>query len=184
MRVVSAGLVLLGTVGCAKGSAESAIASAEKAVNDISAEAAKLAPTELKALTDSIAAMKAHIAAGEYRAALMGSRSAATLARDLGSGLAKRKEQLTTSFNAVAGELPDQLSAVSAKVTELGAMRRLPAGIDATKFATLKSEVGSWDAAWKAATEAFAAGNLSDALNQARSIAAKVADAKTLLGLK
>lgn len=70
--IISAGLLVVAVAARAKGSAESAIAAAEKAVTGIQSEAAKVAPGELKALTDSIAAMKEHVAAGNHRAALMG----------------------------------------------------------------------------------------------------------------
>ncbi|MFN0180571.1 MAG: hypothetical protein ACKVZ0_17355 [Gemmatimonadales bacterium] len=181
--IVAAGLLLVSTAGCAKGSAESAVAAAEKAVASVQAEAAKVSPVELKAVTDSIAAMKGHIAAGNHRAALMGARSATAMARDLESGIATRKEQLTNSFNAIAADLPKQLGAVTAKIAELGAMRRLPPTVNETKFTALKAEAGGWEAAWATATQAFAGGNLADALSQANAIKTKVADAMATLGI-
>lgn len=183
MGTISAGLLVLGLGACAQGSAERAITAAEKAVAEVQADASKIAPAELKALTDSIAAMKAHVAAGDHRAALMGGRSVTTGARDLGSSLATRKEQLTTSFNAVAGELPAQLTAVLARIKELRGLRRLPGGIDPAKFSALAADAAGWETAWKTAADGFAAGNLSEALSQARAIATKVADARSLLGM-
>jgi hypothetical protein len=183
MGIVAVGLVLVSVAGCAKRSAESAVASAEKAVASVQAEAAKVSPNELKAVTDSITAMKGHIAAGNHRAALMGARSATAMARDLQSGIATRKEQLTNSFNAIAAELPKQLTSVTAKIAELGAMRRLPPTVDATKFTALRAEAGGWEAAWATATQAFASGNLADALSQANAIKTKVANAMATLGI-
>lgn len=183
IRHVAAGLVLVMASGCAKGSAESAVAAAEKAIGKIEVEATKVSPVELKAVVDSVAAMKGHIAAGDYRAALMGARSASSMVRDLESGMATRKEQLTNSFNAISAELPKQMTTVTARVAELAAMRRLPAGMDPAMVAALKTETGGWQAAWDGATKAFADGNLADALTQARAVSDKVTGVMTKLGL-
>ena len=184
-RLLTIGIVGLavGTTGCAKGSAESAIAKAEKQVAAIQADAEKVAPTELKALTDSLMAMKARIATGDFSGALMGARQAGTMTRDLTANLATRRGQLNSAFTSISAELPKQLEAVAAKVTALSAMKRLPATIDAAKFAALKARIGGWTAKWTAATEAFKAGNLAEAMAAANEVKAEVAGAMSILGL-
>lgn len=184
VRYTAVGLLLLGVVGCAKSSAESAIATAEKAVASVRDEAVKVSPIELKAIEDTIVALKAKVAAGDYQPALMGARTAASMARDLTANIATRKTQLTSSFNAMLAELPKQVEAVTAKVSELAAMKKLPKGVDPAQVAALKTETAGWGGAWKAATDAFAAGNLADALNQGNAIKAKVTQAMAMLGLK
>ena len=186
MRKTSMAMVMvlgLGLGGCAKRSAESAIAQAEKSIAAMQADAEKVAPNELKSLTDSVAAMKARVGAGDYSGALMGARTINTLSRDLRANLASRKDQLTSSFNTLSAELPKQLDQVMARITELGGMRKLPTGIDPAKFAALKTESAGWAAAWKSATDAFAAGNLAAALADANQIKAKLADAMKTIGL-
>ncbi len=184
-RRLSFGLMALAlsTTGCAKRSAESAIAKAEGAVAAIQADAEKVAPMELKALTDTLVAMKARVATGDYSGAMMGARQAGTMTRDLKANLATRRDQLNAAFTSISAELPKQLETVTAKVAELGAMKKLPATIDAAKFATLKVEVGTWGTAWTAATESFKAGNLAEAMASANRIKAGVADAMKTLGL-
>ena len=184
-RLLTIGIVGLavGTTGCAKRSAESAIAMAEKQVAAIQADAEKVAPMELRGLTDSLVAMKARVATGDYSGALMGARQAGTMTRDLTANLPKRRDQLNSAFTALAAELPKQLQTVTAKVTELAAMKRLPATIDPAKFATLKAEVGTWATKWTTATEAFKAGNLAEAMANGNEVKAKVAAALTLLSL-
>lgn len=184
VRLGAVGLLALGLVGCAKGSAESAVAAAEKAIASVRDEAAKVSPVELKAIEDTIASLKAKVAAGDYQPALMGARSATSAARDLAANVATRKTQLTASFNTLVAELPKQVEAVTAKVAELGALRKLPAGIDPNQFAGLKGDIGNWAGAWKAATDAFASGNLAEALNKGNEIKAKVAQAMAMLGMK
>ncbi len=185
-RVLTVGLVALAlsTTGCAQRSAESAIAKAEGAVAAIQADAEKVAPTELKALTDSLAAMKARVATGDYSGAMMGARQAATMTRDLEANLATRRDQLNAAFTSISAELPKQLETVTAKVAELGAMKRVPAAIDAAKFATLKAEVGTWATAWTTASDAFKAGNLAEAMASANRIKAGVAAAMKTLGME
>ncbi|MGE0442455.1 MAG: hypothetical protein AB7L66_21600 [Gemmatimonadales bacterium] len=169
------------TTGCAKRSADSAIARAESEIADLRSEAEKIAPNELKALDDSLGAMKARVEAGDYSGALMGARSIHSLARDLGANLATRKEQLTTSFTTLQNELPAKLEAVTGRLKDLGAMRRLPPGIDANKVAALQTDAAGWASKWTEATQAFAAGNLAAALNAGNEIRSKVAEAMSAL---
>lgn len=181
--IAGLGLVALALAGCAKRSAESAIGQAEKTIAGMQAEAEKVAPNELKALVDSVAAMKARVAAGDHSGALMGARTVGTMARDLAANLAGRKEQLTNSYNAAAAEMPKQLEAVTARINELAGMRRLPAGIDAASFSALKDEAATWSATWTAAADAFKAGNLAAALTQANQLKSRLAVAAKALGI-
>ena len=184
-RLLTIGIVGLavGTTGCAKGSAESAIAKAEQQVAAIQADAEKVAPREVKALTDSLMAMKARIATGDYSGALMGARQAGTMARDLTVNLATRRSQLNSAFASISAELPKQLEVVTAKVAELGAMKRLPPTIDAAKLAALKADLGTWATKWTGATEAFKAGKLAEAVAAATEIKARVSAAMSTLRL-
>ncbi len=177
------GLVTLTLAGCAQRSAENAIGQAEKTIAGMQAEAEKVAPNELKALVDSVAAMKARVAAGDHSGALMGARTVGTMARDLEANLAGRKEQLTTSFNAASAEIPKQIETVTARITELAGMRRLPAGIDPAGLSALKDEAATWGATWTAASDAFKAGNLAAALTQANQLKTRLAVAVKALGI-
>lgn len=186
MRKWTIGLVLLmssGLIGCAKQSAEKAIAKAEQDLAALRPEAEKVAPTELAGLADSIAAMKTRAASGDYAAAAMGARNLGLSIRDLRANLNTRRQQLTTGFTATSDELPGQLDAVVARVAELGAMRRLPEGIDQARFNTLKAEAPTWKDTWAAAKQAFDNGNLAEAMASATRLKNKVADARRLLSM-
>ena len=180
-RVAAVIMVGIGLAGCAKRSAESAIARADETLAAVRPEAEKIAPNELKAMTDSVAAMKARVAAGDHSGALMGARTINSMARDLQANLPKRKEQLTASFNSTAAEMPKEIEAVTARVAEFGKLRRLPPGLDPAKFAALQTEVPGWSTSWTQATESFKAGNLAAALNLANELKARIADAKRTL---
>ncbi len=175
------GLLVAGT-GCAKSSAESAIDAAEKMVSGFSAQAEQLAPADLKAINDSIAAMKARVASGDYSGALMGARQTTSIARDLAAGLATRKTQLTNSFTALSAELPKQLELVAGKINALAAMKKLPKGADPARVAALKTEAAGWPAAWTAATEALKAGNLAEAVAKGTALKTRVAAVAAMFG--
>jgi hypothetical protein len=182
-RLALALVVAVGLGGCAQRSAESAIAQAEKDIAEMQGTAEKVAPKEFKVLSDSVAAMKAKVAAGDYSGALMGARTVGSMARDLRVNLPGRTTQLTTSFTGVAATLPKQVDAVSAKVNELAALKKLPAGLDPARFAALKTDIATWTQAWAAADASFKAGNIADALTKANDLKAKVADAMKLVGI-
>ena len=175
------GLLVVGT-GCAKSSAESAIGAAEKMVAGFSAQAEQLAPTELKVINDSIAAMKARVAAGDYSGALMGARQTTSIARDLSAGMATRKTQLTNSFTALSAELPKLLESVTGKINALAAMKKLPKGVDPARVAALKTDAAGWAASWAAATEAFKAGNLAEAVAKGTELKVKLTAAAAMFG--
>ena len=182
-RLALALVVAFGLGGCAKRSAESAIAQAESDIAGMQATAEKVAPNEFKTLRDSVTAMKAKVTAGDYSGALMGARTVGTMARDLRANLTGRAAQLTTAFNGIAAELPKQVDAVTAKVKELAGLKKLPAGIDPAGFAALKDQVPTWSQTWATADASFKAGNLADALSKANDLKTKVAAAMKVVGL-
>ncbi len=183
MRTGTIGLVLLmgSLVGCARQSAEKAIARAEQDIAAVRPEAEKVAPTDLAVLMDSVAAMKAHVASGDYGAASKGARNLGLSVRDLRANLSNRRQQLTTGFTATSNDLPGQLDAVVARVAEIGAMRRLPPGIDQARFEILKAEAPTWPNTWAGAKQAYDDGNLAEAMSTAAQLKNKVADARRLL---
>jgi hypothetical protein len=156
-------------------------------VKDIAAlppDAAKVAPNDVKAMTDSVAALKGYITSGDYRAALMGGRGVSSRARDLALNLNARRIQITAAYNAAADVLPKELATLKAKVDELSKARRLPAGIDPAKFAAVKAGIETWSQEWAAASQSFKDGDIAIALSKANEVKAKVADGMKVVGLE
>ncbi len=184
-RLMTIGIVglSLAAAGCGKSSAESAIKKAESGLAAIKADAEQVAPDELRALTDSIAAMKALVVSGDHSGALMGARQAGTKIRDLKANLVTRRDQLNSAFAAMSMELPTMLKSVTDKAAELSAMKKLPPTIDPAKFAAVKEQAAGWATNWAAATESFKAGNLAAAMSAATAIKAQLATAMASLGL-
>lgn len=180
MRLTTLAL-LLGLAGCAQTSARSAVTAAEKAVAGIQEQASLIAPTQLKALSDTLADVKARYDRGEYQSALMGARSVSMMARDLGAQLPTQKAQLTSAFESAQKEVPNLMTSVQGKVAELAALRRLPPGIDPAKFAALQSDVATWPDQWAQAQAAFQKGELAAAMATANQIAGKARDAMAFL---
>ena len=184
-RLITIGIVGLSfaTAGCGKSSAESAIKKAESGLAAIKADAEQVAPDELRALTDSIAAMKALVASGDHSGALMGARQAGTKTRDLAANLVTRRGQLNSAFAAMSTEVPKMLESVTAKVAELSALKKLPPTVDAAKFAAIKGQAAGWATNWAAAADSFKAGNLAAAMSAATAIKAELTTAMATLGL-
>jgi len=177
-------MLLVAMAGCAKSSANSAVAKAEKDIAALPPDAAKVAPKEVKAMNESIAALKTDIANGNFRDALMGGRGVSSQARDLALNLNARRTQITAAFNSTAEELPKRLATLQAKVDELGKARRLRPDVDATKFAALKAALPSWTQAWADASQAFKNGDIAVALSRANEVKAHVAEAMRVVGLE
>lgn len=180
MRLTTLAL-LLGLAGCARSSAKSAVDAAEKAVGGIQEQAALIAPTQIKALSDTLADVKARFDRGEYQSALMGARSVSMMARDLGAQLPTQKAQLTSAFESAQKDVPPLISSVQAKVAELAKLRRLPPGIDPARFAALQTDVAGWGDQWAQAQAAFQKGELAAGMATANQIQGKARDAMALL---
>jgi hypothetical protein len=174
----------LALAGCSEGSARGAVASAERQIAELQAEASKIAPDRLKSLTDSLEAIKARVAAGDHRSALMSARSVSSLARDLSATLPTTKGQLESAFKSASDELPGSLQSVLGRIDELGKLRRLPSTIDAQRFGALRTESAEWSSAWTQATQDFSAGNLALAMQKANDLRSKIRQARTVLGME
>ena len=181
MRPGTLVILLAGLAGCAKSSAESALAAADKAIAAIQAEATMIAPAQLKALSDTLADVKARFGKGDFQSALMGARSVSVMSRDLKAQLATQKTQLTSAFESAQKEVPGMADAVQARVADLAKMRRLPPGIDGKRFAALQGDVGTWREQWTAAEAAFQRGELAVAMSSANQLRTKAREAMSLL---
>ncbi len=181
MRLTAMLLVLVGLAGCAKSSAESAVATADKAMAAIPEEAKLVSPAQFKTLTDTLADVKARLEKGDYQSALMGARSITVMARDLQAQLPTQKAQLTSAFETAKKEVPALVDSVKTKIAELAKMRRLPPSIDQAKFAALQADAATWSDRWAQAEAAFQKGELAAAMSSANQILGKARDARMFL---
>ena len=185
MRRTLTALTLLALAACGglKSTAEKSISMAEAAVASVAQAAEKILPDDLAALTGAIATAKDAFAKGEYQPVIDGLKDVPAQATALGEKVASETTRLTDEWNNLSVAMPRNLEAVKAELDKLGKMRRLPQGIDAAK---LESAKGAYDAAmaeWPSITEAWTAGNLAMAMNQATAMKGKVSEAMMAVGL-
>ena len=188
-RVFAPALVVLAClllVACSsdKGPAEQAIKAAEEALNGVKAEAAKYVPDQVKGVEDAVKAARASFDKGDYTAALTASKDLAGKAKDLAKTAADKKAELTKSWETLSANLPQMVEAIKSRVEMLSKSKKLPAGIDQTKFDGAKTGLASITETWTQASDAFKGGNLADALAKAKTVKDKAVEIMTSLGMQ
>ncbi len=168
-------------VGCSKGPAEAALKAADEAIAKATPLAAKFVPDQLKTLTDAAAAAKASFDKGDYAAALAAAKDLPAKADEVLAAATARKDELTGLWKGLADALPAQVAGLTEKITAIGALKKLPKGIDAKGLDAAKTELADITGLWTKATEAFGAGELQTALQSGNDVKAKAEALATTL---
>jgi hypothetical protein len=178
LGAVLAGLLL---VACspAKDPAQMAIADAQAAVNRISADGQKFAPTEFANVTGQLAAMKAAFDKGEYESVLNMVHKLGPDLRVLAEAVQDRKSEaakaLKVQWSNMQRDFPPSLAAVEAKVTELNKTQKLPKGVSKDTLAGAGADLDAAKQSWSEAQTARTAKNFEDAVAKGKAADAKVA---------
>lgn len=172
-------LLALAACGGLKSTAEQAISMADAAVAAVAPAAEKVLPDDLTALTGAIASAKDAFARGEYQPVIDGLKDIPAQAAALGDKVQGETARLTEEWNTLAVAMPRNLDAVKAELAKPAKMRRL----SAEKAATAKTAYEEAMAQWPSVTEAWTAGNLAAAMNQAAALKGKVTEAMLAVGL-
>jgi hypothetical protein len=182
--VVAASCALLIACNTDKVPADAAIKAADASLAAVKPDAEKFAPEQLKAVETSLAAAKDQFGKGDYKAALASATELGGTVKDLGAAAAAKKDEMTKAWADLSANLPKSVEAVKAKIEELAKAKKLPKEIGADKLAAAKEGLAKVEGAWKEATDAFAAGNLQDALAKGGAVKEKVAEIAGLLGIQ
>ena len=166
--------VALFAVACGKGAAEQALAAASAAVEQARPEVEKVAPAELKQISDSLAGAKASFDKGDYKRALASAQALIPKVQATVEGARKKKDELVASFGERKASLPAMVDSLKRRLAQLAAARELPAGLDQETVATAQANLGSVAAAWTDALSRFDAGDLIAAVTEANDVKAKV----------
>ena len=187
VRPVWPSLVVVALAACGpnyKDLAEKAIARADRFVTTAQTNGAKVLPEASKGLGDSLAAAKSLFAEGKYReannSAVDVSNAAITLARSVGP----RRAELETSYKTISVTIGPAVKLVVAKARQIRATGRPPKGMTAASFDSLTKAITGWEAAWKQAADAYAAGEFAQAGGKAEALKAEVLAAMKLLDVK
>ena len=175
---------LLGLVGCGgKTAATTAVTAAQTAFDAVKDQASKVLPEETQKLSDAIAAAKTDIDQGKYKEAMDAAKALPDQVKSLADEAAKKKDELTANWTALSAELPKAVEMLQQKVDQLVKTRKLPAGLDAEKFAGIKQGLATAKQSWTDAQAAFQAGNLADAMTKAGEVKKTLADSMGALGM-
>jgi hypothetical protein len=118
--------------------AETAITAAEAAAATLTAEVNKLAPEQVKAFQDGLAAAKAAVAKKDWKAARAAAEPLPAAATAAVAAAKAKGEELKKGFADAGTALADRVAAIKGKVEELAKAKKLPAGV--TKDAVAKAK--------------------------------------------
>lgn len=169
--------------GCSRAPAESAIKAAEQAVEAAKPVAEKFVPDQVKGLSNALADAKDKFGKGDYAGALAAAKDIPARANDVVAAAKAKKDELTKAWEGMAKDVPGMVAAITAKVGELSAMKKLPKGMDKATVDGAKSALDGLNQGWAKASEAVKAGNYQDALKQGGELKAKAQAVMTSLGI-
>ena len=188
---VKAAAIVLGALlvaACSqKDPAQKALDAAESALAEVHEDAMKYVPEQYDAVKSELNAARQAFQAEKYGDALTAVKNLPAKAKELGeAAAAKKKEvvaQLNTDWNGLSAGVPGMVKSIEDKLGELGKMRRLPAGLDRETVDSASSALTEAKSNWDAASQAFTAGNVEEAVAKARSVETAARDIMGKLGL-
>jgi aminopeptidase N len=169
--------------GCSKAPADAAIKAAESAIDAARPLAEKFVPDQMKGLSDALADAKDKFGKGDYSGALAAAKDLPAKANDVLAAAKAKKDELTKAWDGLTKDVSASLSAVSAKVGELSAMKKLPKGMDKAKVEGAKAALDAANQAWGQAAEAAKADKWTEALKKAGEVKAQATEIMASLGM-
>lgn len=177
-------IVAMAVAGCGagKGAAEAALGAAQTAFDATKEQANKIAPDQAKTIQDAIDGAKASIEKGDYKAAIDAAQAIPAQVKTMADGLAAKQAELQQSWDGLKdmGGVVDQFKT---KVESLAAMKKLPAGLDATKLDTAKAALASVTAKWGEAQTAMQAGNWAEAVAKGGEVKTELENGMAAIGM-
>ena len=168
---------------CSKGPAEASIKLAQQSVDAARPVAEKLVPDQMKALSDSLAGAQDKFGKGDYAGAMADSKDIPAKAGEVVAAAKAKKEELTKAWESLSKDVTSSVGAITARVGELTAMKKLPKGMDKARLDEAKAALAGVGTAWTEATEAFKAGNWNEAIQKGGGVKAKAQGIMSMLGM-
>ena len=168
-----------------KAPAAAAIKAAEDAIAAAKAsDASKFAANQLSSMDATVASAKAAFEKGDYASALNQARDVAAKAKDLPAAASAKKAELAKAWADMSGGVPKMVTAIQSRVDILSQSKKLPAGLDRSKVDAAKSNLTAVNQTWTEASEAYKAGNFSDAIGKATAAKNQAAEIMTALNMQ
>ena len=186
--LVALALIVAATPGCSqKDPASEAIAAAEQSLADVHESAMKYLPDQYDVIKADLEKARKAFEEQKYADALAAVKTIPARAQQLGEDAAAAKEaatvQLTETWNALSGSIPERLAQLEARLAEVGKLRQLPAGIEQKSINIAESSVEWARKEWDGASAAFAAGKLEEAAKLAQAVDTLLVTGMTVVGL-
>jgi len=166
-----------------KAPAAAAIAAAQSALEGVRSEAAKYFPDQVKSVDDALATAKANFEKKDYKTALATAQDAGTKAKELGAAATAKKAELAKAWEEMSSGVPKLAEAIKSRVDILSQSKRLPAGLDKAKLDGAKSGLAEVNQTWTEASDAFKAGNVTDAVAKGKAARDKAVEVMTALNM-
>jgi hypothetical protein len=160
--------------GCSKGPAEAALKAADEAIAKVAPDAEKYVPEQFKTLTDAAAAAKASFDKGDYAAALAVAKDLPAKATEVMTAATAKKDELMGQWNVLSKDMPILVADWQKKIDELIASKKLPKTATPERIEEIKAKFAEVNTTWAKATEAFNAGDIKGALENAGAVKASV----------
>lgn len=189
IRLVALTAITLAAAACSqKEPAEEAIAAAEGALQAVYDDAQKYLPERYAEVKAELDAGRKALAEERYAEAIAAVKDVPAHAETLSKEIVTAKQQKLSELNAdwarLSGSLPGLMTNIGARLSELGGMRRLPAGMDKQLLDEANAAYASARTAWDEAGTAFNAGDLETAVSKARDAEGTAQDLVARLGMQ
>ncbi|HUO79899.1 MAG TPA: hypothetical protein VMU00_07130 [Steroidobacteraceae bacterium] len=186
LLVMLVATVALGACAGQMEPAKKMLADVEAAVTAAGADAQQYIPDQVTAVNRRLAELKAAFDKQDYKTVIGAAPALLIEAKGLADAAAAKKkevlEALGAQWTALAAEVPQQVSAIEARLAAIAKTRKLPAGVSKDAVESAKAGLAEAKSGWNDAKTAFGAGDVQAALAKANGVKAKLEEAAAKLG--
>jgi hypothetical protein len=164
--------VLLGAVsivaGCSsRGPAETALNSAEQALEGAKADLEAYVPDQYAALRAELTEARAKFDQGDYKAAMTMAQGLMPKIPEATTAAGQMKEEMGRMWGELSSSVPTTIASLKTRVDELAKMRKLPAGLTAEGVEQGQSDLMAIEQQWSQAMAAHESGRVAEAVQTA-----------------
>lgn len=171
------------SLACAKAPAQSALKMADDAVAAEKPEAEKYAADAFKSVDAALKSAHDKFNAGDYAGALAAAKDLPGKVEELKKQAMAKKDEMMKNWSELHASLPAMMQRATAKLGELAALKKLPAGMDSAKLEGAKADLASAGKLWSEAAEAGVAGDVAAATAKGGEVKAKLRGLMATLGM-
>ncbi|MGE0554859.1 MAG: hypothetical protein AB7R55_15625 [Gemmatimonadales bacterium] len=170
--------------GAAQKEAEEALDRADRFYGAMQTEAMKVVPSLTAPIGDSLEVAKQLMAAGKYREAQAKAVDVAGEAVRVAKLVPRKRDELDSTYKSISVEITYPVRQVVNRIRQLNTSGALPRGLSRAGFDSLKTDVTTWEDAWKAAQDWYQKGEIDSAAGRAAALKASVQAAMSVLAVK